>query len=132
MARYVLDADAIMVFLEDKPGAPMIEDVLRRSIDSHKPVLMSVVSWGTVFQMILKSHGEAAAESKIRELQQLSIELVTAEASTCTLAASISTKLNLQYVNCFGAAVAYQRRATLVTLNSEVKFGQGLKVLVPK
>lgn len=132
MTRYVLDADSIIAFLENRPGATVIEDLLRRAIESHKPILMSVVSWGALFQMITKSHGESAAENSLRELQQLSIELVVADDSMCLVAASIATKLSLPYADSFAVATAQQRKATLVTMNSDAKLPRELKVLIAR
>jgi len=132
MTRYVLDADSIIAFLENRPGANVIEDLLGRSIGAHRPILMSVVSWGAVFQMILKSHGEAAAENKMRELQQLSIDFVVADDAMCLLAASIATKLDLPYADSFAVATARQRKATLVTLNSDAKLAREVKVLIAR
>jgi PIN domain nuclease of toxin-antitoxin system len=132
MARYVLDADGILAFLEDRPGATAIEELLKGSVESRTPILMSVVSWGSVYQVIFKVHGEVATDNKMRELKQLSIELIPADDAACIRAALISAQFNLPYINSFAAALAWQRKATLISTQSDLKLPTDIKVFIAK
>ena len=49
MKRVVLDASALMTFLEYRPGADRVEDLIRLGIEGKRQLLMSAVNWGEVY-----------------------------------------------------------------------------------
>ena len=61
MKTYVLDASALMMFFEGRPGAGKVEDLLTGAADATPPLAMSVVNWGEVYYSIWRAHGEEAA-----------------------------------------------------------------------
>jgi predicted nucleic acid-binding protein len=130
MRAYVLDSSALMVFFEDRPGAAQIEDLLAKAAETRRSLLMSVVNWGEVYYSIWRAHGEAAAESKLREIDQLPIEVVEAGTDLTKLAASLKARHNLPYADCFAAALARARKATLVTGDRDFeRVASSLKIL---
>ncbi len=46
---YVLDANAVLDFVEDGPGGKRVEQLLNDALNGRSRVLMSVVNWGEVF-----------------------------------------------------------------------------------
>jgi predicted nucleic acid-binding protein len=112
---YVLDASQLIAFLEGRRGSERIESLLARAAETKRPVLMSVVNWGEVFYSIWRARGEAVAREKLKEIGQLPIEVVEADAGLALAAATLRARHNLPYADCFAAAVAEVRGATLVT-----------------
>jgi predicted nucleic acid-binding protein len=130
MRTCVLDSSALMVFFEDRSGAAQIEDLLAKAAETRRPLLMSVVNWGEVYYSIWRARGEAAAESKLREIDQLPIEVVEAGADLTKLAASLKARHTLPYADCFAAALARARKATLVTSDKDFeRVASSLKIL---
>ena len=128
MKTCVLDASALMTFFENRPGAAKVEDLLARAVGAKQPLLMSVVNWGEVYYSIWRARGEKVAHAKLQEIAQLPIQVVDVDMDLARLAASLKAQHNLPYADCFAAALAESRKATLVTsdkgfqrLGSQVK-----------
>ena len=115
MKTHVLDSSALMTFFEDRSGATTVEDLLGKAADAKCPLLMSVVNWGEVYYSVWRARGEAAANSKLREIAQLPIEIVDADFELTRLAASLKAIHGLPYADCFAASLAESRKAPLVT-----------------
>jgi predicted nucleic acid-binding protein len=128
---YVLDASALVTFFEDRPGADKIEELLLKETHAKRALLMSVVNWGEVYYSILRSHGENVARAKLHEIAQLPIHVVGADMELAQLAATLKARHNLPYTECFAAALAQTRNATLVTSVTDFAHGgTALKTLL--
>lgn len=119
MKTYVLDASALMTFFEDRPGADKVEERLAKAAEAKHPLLMSVVNWGEVYYSVWRARGQKAADAKLLEIAQLPIEVVGVDMELGKLAASLKAEHNLPYADCFGAALAQLKKATLVTADRD-------------
>jgi predicted nucleic acid-binding protein len=124
---YVLDASALAAFFEDCAGGEKVEEFLSRAAEAKRPLLMSVINWGEVYYAIWRAHGEKAVNTKLQQTAQLPIELTEVDSELVRLAASLKAQHNLPYADCFAAALAQTRRATVVT--SEKDFERVASVL---
>ena len=130
MKTYVLDASALMTFFEDRPGADKVEDLLAKAAEAKHPLAMSVVNWGEVYYSVWRARGEKAAEAKLHEIAQLPIEIVGVDLELGKLAARLKAEHKLPYADCFAAALAQARKATLVTSDNDFQcVGTALKIL---
>jgi len=119
-----------MTFFEDRPGADKVEELLAEAADAKRPLAMSVVNWGEVYYSIWRARGEKAAAAKLQEIAQLPIQVFDVDMELANLAASLKAEHNLPYADCFAAALAQARKATLVTSDSDFKrVGTALKIL---
>lgn len=126
---YVLDANAVLDFIEDGPGATRMEQLFR---DARRtaPLLMSVVNWGEVFYHSWQQRGEDFARKTIRGLTQFPIELVAVDASQSLQAGEIKARHKIPYVDCLAAALTITREAVLVTSDRDFeKLGRRIKIL---
>jgi uncharacterized protein with PIN domain len=110
----VLDASALMVFFEDRPGADNVEQLIARAVEGKRDLLMSVVNWGEVFYSIWRTRECEAAQKVLAEIAQLPIQILDADADLTKLAAGFRAQHKLPYAGCFAAALAKLRKATLV------------------
>ncbi len=115
MKGVVLDASALMAFLEDRPGADQVEELLAKAAYTRHPLLMSVVNWGEVYYAVWRARGQQVANAKLEEIAQLPIELVEVDQGLAQTAAALKIRHNLPYVDCFAAALALVRKAAVVT-----------------
>jgi predicted nucleic acid-binding protein len=119
-----------MTFFEDRPGAETVEELLAKAAETKRPLLMSVVNWGEVYYSVWRARGEAAANEKLREIAQLPIEIVDADSVLTRVAARFKAEQNLPYADCFAAALAQAKKATLVTSDKDFeRVGTALKIL---
>ena len=115
MKRTVLDASALMTFFEGRPGADKVEGLIRLAVDGKRQLLMSVVSWGEVYYSTWRTRGPGVARKIIEDIAQLPIELVDADLALTRLAAELRANHKLHYTDCFSAALALLRKASLTT-----------------
>ncbi len=119
MKRVVLDASAVMTFFEDRPGAAKVEELIARAAEGKCELLMSVVNWGEVYYSVWRAKGPAMARKIVAEIGQLPIELVDAGYELTKLAAELRAEHKLSYADCFAAALASDRKASLATSDAD-------------
>ncbi len=119
MKRVVLDASAVMTFFEDRPGAVKVQDLLARAADGKCHLLMSVVNWGEVYYSVWRAKGPGVAHKVLAEIAQLPIDLVDAGYDLTKRAAEMHADHKLPYADCFAAALAADRKASLATSDKD-------------
>jgi predicted nucleic acid-binding protein len=115
MKRIVFDASALMTFFEDRPGANKVEDLIRLGVEGKRQLLMSVVNWGEVYYSTWRAKGPGVARKVIEDIAQLPVEIVHADFELTRAAAELRAEHKLPYTDCFAAALAANRKASLVT-----------------
>ena len=121
MKRVVLDASAVMAFFEDRPGAEKVEELIGLAVAGKRELLMSVVNWGEVYYATWHERGRDAAQKTLAEIAQLPVEIVDADFELTKLAAEFRAEHKLPYADCFAAALAKQRRSTLVATDQDFR-----------
>jgi predicted nucleic acid-binding protein len=118
---YVLDASALLDFVEDGPGAERVEGLLRGAQRDGSPLLVSVVNWGEVFYHSWQERGPEAARVTMANLARLSIQPVPVDLEQSLKAGEFKAVHKMPYVDCLAAALAALREATLVTSDRDFK-----------
>jgi predicted nucleic acid-binding protein len=128
--RYVLDANALIGFIEDREGtAAKIERLVSEAVRQDLPLLMSAVNWGEVFYTAWRRHGEAKARQVEASLQEMPIAVVSVDRDRASRAGALKQKHSLGYADAFAAELAIERGAWLVTADPEFsKVGKTLSV----
>jgi predicted nucleic acid-binding protein len=128
--RYVLDANALIGLLEDRPGtATKVRRLMEEAFRNDRLLLLSAVNWGEVFYIAWRNNGEGRAREAESKLQQLPIAVIPADLERASRAAALKQKHNLGYADAFAAELAIERKAWLVTADPEFsKVGRGLSV----
>ncbi len=127
----MLDANALSGFFE---GRPRVAERIRQLIDEARredvPLLMSAVTWGEVFYIEWRWHGEGMAWQLEGMLRELPIAIIGVELERASRAGALKQKHGLGYADSFAAELAIERRAWLVTADPEFsKVGKVLSVL---
>ncbi len=130
MKTYVLDASALMTFFENRAGADKVEALLVEAVAAQRTLAMSVVNWGEVYYAIWRAHGEKAATAKLQAIAQLPIQVSGVDMELARQAASLKAQYNLPYADCFAAALAQARKATLFTADKDFERVESLIKIV--
>jgi predicted nucleic acid-binding protein len=117
----VLDSWAIMSYLQGEPSAEKVADIIADAHEDNVPLLMSVVNAGEVWYIIARRASEADADRSIRQLRQLGIAMVDADWEIAHEAGKFKAKKRMSFADCFAAALAKQKKALLITGDSEFK-----------
>jgi len=128
--RFVLDANALVGFLEDRPvTASRVRHLMSEAFRQDIPLLLSAVNWGEVFYISWRRHGESKAREAEASLYLLPIAVIAADLDRATRAGALKQKHNLGYADAFAAELAIERGAWLVTADPEFsKVGKALSV----
>jgi predicted nucleic acid-binding protein len=121
MKTYVFDASALFTYLQKKPSANKVNELLKQALDGRTDILMSAVNFGEVYGVILREHGRERAVTVMSALQSLPIRLMDVTTQRAFYAAEIKSKYRLYYVDSFAAALAIEHKATLVTSDSDFR-----------
>ena len=130
MRTYVLDASALFAFLQNKPAANKVNELLKEAMRNRAEILMSAVNYGEVYGGIHREHGAERAREVMNTLSPLPIRLIDATAPRACAAAEVKSKYKLYYVDSFAAALAIEHKATLVTSDADFRrLGHSFPVL---
>ncbi len=130
MKKYVLDANALLDFLDLGPGAQRVRAILHEAHQERASVLVSVLNWGEVFYVLWQRRGEETARRTMAGLSRLPIEIAAADLAQAMKAGELKAVHKIPYVDCIAAALALQHRATLVTSDRDFeKLGRQFPVL---
>lgn len=133
--RYVLDANALIGFFEDREHtAEKIEHLLDEALRHDLPLLMSAVNWGEVFYMEWRYRGEAKAREAEASLLEMPIVVIAVDRERASRAGALKQRHGLGYADAFAAELAMERGAWLVTADPEFqKVGKALSLsLLPR
>ncbi len=117
--RFVLDASALITYLEDREGAAKVDALLNEAQQSGVEIHMSVVNWGEARHNFWRRHGEALAMEAFGRVIRLGIQLVDATRERAELAATLKIRNALPYADGFAAGLAMEKKARLVTSDSD-------------
>ena len=129
MKKYVLDANALLVLLVDRPGAHRVARLLEQAKRQGSRVFLSAVNWGEIFYSLWRVRGELETRRLIRRVEELPVTVVPVEQARATLAGELKMVHGLGYADSFAAGLALELRATLITADPDFrKVGNKLKV----
>ena len=121
MSAKILDANALMAFFLDEPGAGTVRDMLLEAQAGNGTLAMSVVNLGEIWYSIARAVSPETADQYIHRIHGMAIEIVDVDWQLTYQAAMYKRMGNIAYADCFAAAVARIRQAEVVTGDKEFK-----------
>ncbi len=117
----VLDSWAVLAYLGDEASGQRVADLITNALEDRIPMCMSVVNAGEVWYILAREISEAQADKAMADLTNLGIELVDAAWPLTRSAGTFKAHYRMSYADCFAAALAKERRSSLVTGDKEFK-----------
>jgi ribonuclease VapC len=117
----VLDSWAVIAYLEDEDAAAKVADIIADSHDEQVPLLMTVVNTAEVWYIVARQTSASDADSSMKQLRDLGIQFIDADWGLAKEAGYFKSKNKMSLADAFAAALAKQRKAHLVTGDSEFK-----------
>lgn len=121
MTEYVLDASALLRYLDREPGFDRIAALLKQATRGGIRLLVSAVNWGEVVSVLCKVHGLSAARATTSRLRALPLTIVAADADRAEEAGIFKQDFKVPYADAFAGSLAFSERATLVTADFDFK-----------
>jgi predicted nucleic acid-binding protein len=117
----VLDAWAILALLQgEEPAASRVRQVIESAQNRTVRLFVSIINIGEVYYRVGKTRSPKEADSVLRDLYLLPIEILSADDETVLAAARLKMVHILSYTGAFAAVIAQQNDATLLTGDPEL------------
>ncbi len=127
---YVLDANALIDFVESGPGMRKVDQLLHAAGREQADIFVSVMNLGEVFYWLWIKRSEERARKTIDGFSRLPIRIVAVDLPQAIKAGELKALHKIPYVDCIAAALALQHRATLVTADRDFeRLGRNFPVL---
>ncbi len=117
--KLILDACALLRWLQDEAGASRVELFLNGAATGHYQVLMHIMNLGEVIYIIAKDFGWDLAQRKKEEIGLLPISILPFSEANFWQAVELKAHHAMSYADCFAAAAAIHEHATLLTSDPE-------------
>lgn len=123
MANRVLDSWALIAFFEDEPAAGAVEELLDQASREKHRLFMTPVNWAEVYYNTMREVSQQAAEEHAQIIATLPIEIVDIgnDLKLARQAALYKATYRMSLADAFAAALAKEKKADLVTGDSEFK-----------
>jgi len=118
---FVFDSWAVLAYLQGEAGSENLADLVANALESQIPVLMSVVNVGEVWYILAREVSTAEADTSVSTLQNWGVEFTTADWPLAKEAATLKSKHKMSFADAFAAALAKDKKASLVTGDPEFK-----------
>ncbi|GHV09054.1 hypothetical protein FACS189485_21260 [Spirochaetia bacterium] len=119
---YVLDACALLAFLNDEPGAERIETIFNQSVAGECAVSMHINNLLEVFYGQLRKRGLEIATIVLAAVDAYSITIIdTISDPVFHKAAHIKATYKCSLADAIGLATAFDLSGTFVTSDGEIK-----------
>ncbi len=110
-----------MAYLEDEPAGSQVADILAEACESNVSIWISVVNLGEIFYIVKREVNEDEAERSVADILRLGIRVADADWALTRDAARLKAHYRMSYADCFAAALAAQKNATLITGDEEFR-----------
>src|SRR6478609_7618835 len=116
----VFDSFALLTLFRKEKG---YEEVMKwlSSINDSQPGYMSVINLGEVYYITCRKQSKEKAELAIASALQLQLDIIDADIQLTYQAAQLKAKYKMSYADAFAAALTIDKKATLITGDSEFK-----------
>lgn len=118
---FVLDAWAVLAFLQgEEPAASRVRNVIEGAQEGTARLFISIINLGEVYYRIGKLRTPKEADTVLKDLSLLPLEIISAEDDMVLAAARLKMIHILSYADAFAAVTAQQKDAILLTGDPEL------------
>ncbi|MBM3296361.1 MAG: type II toxin-antitoxin system VapC family toxin [Candidatus Aminicenantes bacterium] len=118
---HVLDAHALMAFLEKEPGFDKVAKLFAAAADNDESMEMTAVNYGEVVYGVLREYGQPRTNEVEAFILTLPVRIVAADIELAREAARFKARYKIAYADCFAAALSRLRRVPLLTGDGEFR-----------
>jgi PIN domain nuclease of toxin-antitoxin system len=119
--KRILDAHALLVFLERETSFEKVENFLKSASEKDNYLLMTSVNYGEVYYIVLRECGQDKADEIEKIIKTMPIEIVDVDMQLAKEAARLKAIKKISYADCFSAALAKIHRGEVITGDREFK-----------
>jgi len=106
MVTYVLDASAILRYLDDEAGADRVADVIKAHIAGESSAIVLDLHWGEIAGVVYKRHGADVMAKVMSRLDAFGFESAPVTRERAVDAAIIKVQTGIPYADALGVQLA--------------------------
>jgi predicted nucleic acid-binding protein len=127
--RKVLDAWAVLAWVEGALAAPAVEALLEAATRGEVELFLNLINAGEVYYILAKRRGLAHAEEFLEDLETcLPVQTILPSRALVIRAAKLKSQYPISYADGFAAATALELPASLVTGDADLRAVAGLEL----
>ncbi|MGH7319660.1 MAG: type II toxin-antitoxin system VapC family toxin [Candidatus Rokuibacteriota bacterium] len=119
LSAYVLDAFAVLAYLEGEAGMRRVRAVLDGAGAGRHRIYLSVISLGEVLYIVERERGLVEAQRALAAVDQLPLEVLPVTRTTVLAAAHVKARFPLSEADAFVAVAAQDHGAIVLTGDPE-------------
>jgi predicted nucleic acid-binding protein len=121
MKPVVLDASAVLAMFFGEPGMEKMRELFHKASEADRPVFISAVNWAEVLYKMERKHGKAGYDTARQFEHTTPLEAVPAGRELAESAARLKNEHGLGLADAFAAALAREKKAELITADTDFK-----------
>jgi len=122
MTAYILDASALIRYLDDAPGAERVEAIITECLAGRAQSMISAIQWGEVALSVHKRFGASRVSKIMDRLAAAEIEVVPATREQAMSAVDLKVGRGISYSDAFSLDLAMKSSEhVLVTADHGLK-----------
>lgn len=127
----VLDAFAMLAWLQDESGASYVESLLRSAAAGEARLYISSINLGEVYYRLAKAGATSAADQLMSRVQtgELPVERISATNTRVDAAAKLKSLYPISYADAFAVSLSLEEDAPLLTDDPEILHLAGLGIV---
>jgi len=121
MSTYVLDARALLRYIDREPGFDRVAGLLKRATRGGIGLLVSAVNWGEMASVLYQVHASSVAHVTLAKMRTLPLTILSVDADHAEEAGRFKQDFKTPYADAFAGSLALREKATLVTADFDFK-----------
>lgn len=121
MRKAVLDASALLRFVDNEAGAERVEEYLEQARTGRLTISMSAVNWGEVTYAVMRGHGKQEARTLLPKLKSLPLNISPIDAEIAERAGEFKNDHKIPYADAFAGTLALAETAVLITADQDFR-----------
>ena len=115
----LLDSYAILLWIQNEPGAQVVEDLLLSAQKGQVQLVVSELNLGEVYYKCIRRAGRVRASEIMEQFATLPVEFVPVDWGIIRRASEVKADIPIAYADCFAIATALFAKAAIVTGDPE-------------
>jgi uncharacterized protein len=121
MEKATLDSFALISLFNKEPGWKQVRGVLHDLESAGERALLCRINWGEFYYIVRRRYGKQKSYETLILLEQLPIEILSADDQLVKEAAEIKAEYPLAYADAFCIATAKRHNTYILTSDPEFK-----------
>ena len=121
MKATVLDASALLAMFFGQTGMELVRDLFHQAAASDRAIVIGAVNWAEVLYKLEQKKGTEGLDTAQRFERTMPIAVAPVDRELAEFAAHLKTVHNLGLADAFAAALAINKKAELVTADTDFK-----------